>query len=251
VKRTIISIVVLLALLAGCQATPTATPEPTSQPTPVAQATSLPPDVPTLAPTSAPTDAPTSAPEQPTNTLEPTTAPTEIPTIAPSATPAPQASGWTPDGVVAEGEYAHSASFGSVRLDWSNDGEFLYMALEARTKGWVAVGFKPGRRMEGADYILGFVKDGQVQIHDAYGDAPTGSHPADKELGGSDDIVAFGGAESDSGTVIEFQIPLNSGDQYDNVLEAGATVQLLWAVGAGDNYTSPHASRGTGSIALD
>ena len=243
--KSLLALLCILVWMAGCQATPTATPQPTSVPTAVVVTEATP--LPSLAPTEQPTDAPTAAAEQPTQA----SAPTQVPTAEPSATPVAQISEWTPDGVVGEAEYTYTESFGSVRLYWSNDAESLYMAIQAKTKGWVAVGFKPDQRMQGADYVLGFVKDNQAQVHDGYGNAPTGSHPADDELGGTNDIVAYGGAETDGTTTIEFQIPLASGDQYDNVLEPGTQVSFIWAVGSADNFTSPHAARGTGTITLD
>ncbi|NLG29519.1 MAG: hypothetical protein GX557_16545 [Chloroflexi bacterium] len=138
-----------------------------------------------------------------------------------------------------------------MTLHWSNDADTLYMALEAQTTGWVSVGFKPSSRMGGADYVLGFVQDGQVRMHDAYGDAPIGSHPNDEELGGTDDLGVFGGAEAGGVTTLEFSKALDSGDKYDQPLAPGETVALIVAVGTGDSFAARHSARGAGSITLD
>ncbi len=206
----------VLALGAACSETPTSVPAPTTQPTVVVE----------------------------TETVA-------VATAATTETNAPQQVAWTSDGVVSAGEYASEATIGSVKLWWRHDGEQLYMAMQADTKGWVSVGFMPEQRMQGADYVLGFVQDGEVQVHDAWGDAPVGSHPNDEELGGANDLVAFGGAESDDGTTIEFQRPLAPTDEYDKVLEPGARVALLVATGASDGSSTPHNYRGSGNITLE
>jgi len=159
---------------------------------------------------------------------------------------------WQPDGVVTEGEYTNQVEIAGVTFAWKTDAEFLYGAMWAETTGWVSVGFNPDNRMQGADYIFGFVKDGEVFIADMYGTRPSGSdsHPPDTTLGGTDDIVAYGGSEKDGITLIEFKIPRESGDAYDKPLTPGTHV-LLAAYGRADDFNSGHVRRGAGQITLD
>ena len=77
------------------------------------------------------------------------------------------------------------------------------------------------------------------------------SHPADESLGGSDDILEYGGVEEGQVTVIEFKIPLDSGDEYDKPLKPGSSYTVLLAWGATDDLTSYHGGRGAGQITLD
>ena len=60
------------------------------------------------------------------------------------------------------------------------------------------------------------IGDGTVKVVDAYSTGPTGPHPADTDQGGSDDIISFGGKESDGKTVIEFVRKLDTGDDKDD-----------------------------------
>ena len=159
---------------------------------------------------------------------------------------------WQADGAISEGEYAHQTTIGDVNLWWYNDAEFLYLAMEASTTGWVAVGIDPVSRMQGADYIFGAVVDGEAMIWDAFGTAPVGNaHPPDEELGGTNDIVAYAGVEEGGVTRFEVQIPLDSGDEFDKPLEPGKTYAVIVAVGASDSFDARHSSRAAGSIALD
>lgn len=256
-QRTIVCLVLsaILALSAACTATPTVAPTPTSQPTVAVEVETI--TVATLAPTTAASATvaaslvPSATPEtQAAPTEAATTEPTPAATVAPSATSAPEQVAWTPDGIVSADEYTSEATIGSVKLWWRHDGEHLFMAMQADTQGWVSVGFMPQQRMQGADYVLGFVRNGQAEAHDAWGDAPVGSHPEDVELGGTNDLVAFGGAEDANGTTIEFQRPLAPTDKYDKVLEPGS-VALIVATGARDGFTTPHNYRGSGSITLE
>lgn len=159
---------------------------------------------------------------------------------------------WQADGVVEPGEYANQAESAGVTFFWTNDGEFLYGAVSAATGGWVAVGFDPENKMQGANYVFGYVADGQTVIEDMYGTKPIGpgSHPPDTDLGGSNDIGAFAGKEEGGTTTIEFQIPLDSGDSYDKPLASGEH-KILLALGSGDDLSSMHTGRGSTTITID
>ncbi len=65
------------------------------------------------------------------------------------------------DGVIHEGEYSGSATYagGSFVLHWRTMGDRLYLAMEAKTTGWVSVGLEPEGRMQGADMLFGWVHD--------------------------------------------------------------------------------------------
>jgi hypothetical protein len=160
--------------------------------------------------------------------------------------------GWQANGAISDGEYAHTTTIGDVALWWYNDAEFLYLAMEAPTTGWVAVGLDPEDRMQGANYLFGAVVAGEAMIWDAYGTAPAGNaHPPDEELGGTNDIVAYAGVEEAGVTRFEVQIPLDSGDEFDKPLEAGNTYPVIAAMGASDSFDTHHLSRGAGSLTLD
>jgi hypothetical protein len=187
-------------------------------------------------------------------TPEPEATKEVVPTEASETTSVAEvpAATWQADGVISEGEYAHETTIGDVNLWWSSDAEFLYLAMEAPTTGWVAVGIDPVNRMQGANYVFGAVVDGQAMIWDAFGTAPVGNtHPPDEELGGTNDIVAYAGVEEDGVTRFEVQIPLDSGDEFDKLLEPGGTYAVIVAVGASDSFDARHTSRAVGSITLD
>ena len=183
------------------------------------------------------------------------------PTPAPQAPPTPAAAvkevapptPWKADGLISEGEYPHKTEVAGVEFHWSNDDSYLYAAMSAETSGWVAVGFDPEDRMKGANYVLGYVKDGEVFIQDMFGVKPTGpgSHPPDEELGGTNDILKYAGREEGGLTVIEFKIPLDSSDQYDKPLRSGGSYDLITALGPSDDFASRHVSRGYGQITID
>jgi hypothetical protein len=158
---------------------------------------------------------------------------------------------WMADGVITEGEYASQADFGDIRVWWHHDGEFLYLAMEGDTAGWVAVGINPENGMQGADYLFGYVADGIARLWDAYGTAPTGpNHPPDTELGGTDDIVTFTGDEADGVTRFEIQVPLDSGDQYDQALVPGSSYPIIVAIGGEDSFDAYHIRYDSGDLVL-
>ncbi len=235
-----VTVLLLTVLATGCS-----TPEPT--------ATEAPPTA-----TSESTEEPTATPEpmeEPTATeaMEATEEPEEElePTPTPEAEPEETGTSWAADGTITDGEYAQEADFNGIRLWWSNDETHLYLAMEGDTSGWVSVGLNPELGMKGADYILGYVENGEAQIWDAWGTERTGAnHPPDQELGGSDDIVAFAGVEENGVTRFEIQIPLDSGDDYDNTLVPGESYPIIVAIGDQDQFNAYHSKYAPGEISL-
>ncbi len=127
----------------------------------------------------------------------------------------------------------------------------LSVELSAPTTGWIAVGFDPTQAMQNANILIGYVASGVPEIRDDFGIALT-SHAADTTLGGTNDFAIDGGSESGGTTEIQFTIPLNSGDQYDRVLEPGNTYTVILARGfdGADNFTSPHSEFTSAQIEL-
>jgi hypothetical protein len=117
--------------------------------------------------------------------------------------------------------------------------------LEARvtapTTGWVAVGFDPQTAMLEANLIIGYVAGGTASVRDDYGTDQFG-HASDTSLGGVDNVSEASGSESSGETMIEFTIPMDSGDQYDKALTEGTTYTVVFAYGAdgADDFTSQH-----------
>ena len=129
-----------------------------------------------------------------------------------------------------------------IILEWKVDGQDLEVIVTAPTKGWVAVGFDPSSLMKDANFILGYVDGNEVVVRDDFGNYFT-SHASDDSLGGSTDVVVREGSESKNETMISFVIPLNSGDEYDKVLEEGASYVVLLAFGDKDDFTFRHRKR--------
>jgi hypothetical protein len=103
--------------------------------------------------------------------------------------------------------------------------------------------------MKDADLVLGFVSDGETKVYDLFSTGDFGPHPEDTELGGTDDIIDFGGAEDEGYTTIEFQRALVTEDEYDNPLTSG-TNAILWSYGSADELSLKHSIRGYGELDL-
>ncbi len=158
------------------------------------------------------------------------------------------------DGIIEEGEYAFSASFddGHFSLYWSIEGEHIRMAMKGKTTGWVSLGMEPTRKMKDADMIIGWVdENGISSVLDCYSTGDYGPHPPDTTLGGTDDILDFGGTENDGWTIIEFERLLDTGDAKDRAIRSDGSLTVIWATGDADDHTDGHGGRrGSGTIEL-
>jgi len=171
------------------------------------------------------------------------------PQTPPDSSVPPQPAEWTADGVINDGEYTKVVAYGDYEINWSSDEQYIYIGLKVKTIGWVAVGIQPGLKMKDADMVLGFVEGGEATVSDQFSTGDFGPHKADTELGGTNDILEFGGKEMAGYTTIEFKRALNTGDKYDHPLLKGAN-KIIWSYGSGDQTTTKHANRGYGEIDL-
>jgi len=201
----------------------------------------------------------------------PARSPSERPAPLPAPTPAAQSAAAVPvrpspppavatastgptraiDGVIYAGEYAHNTEAEGFAIHWSNDARTLRVGLISPGTGYVSIGFDPVRRMEGANYILGAVVNGQVIARDDFGTGPV-VHTSDVANGGTQDILEAAGSEVGGKTYFEFAIPLDSGDALDKVLVPGQTYNVLIAYhDTDDSFDAWHSRRGSGTMALD
>jgi len=151
--------------------------------------------------------------------------------------------------VIKDGEYTGSNKYGDYTVFWRNDEQYVYIGITAKTTGWVAMAVQPGSKMKDADMVMGWVKDGNAEIEDLYSTGDFGPHVSDNELGGTDDIVAYGGSEADGFTTIEFKRLISTGDKNDNDLTSGVN-KIIWAYGSDDNPSAKHSVRGYGEIVI-
>jgi hypothetical protein len=147
-------------------------------------------------------------------------------------------------------QYDHEIKDKKMSFAWKIDGDKLAVKMTAQTESWVGVGFNPSKDMKDANFILGYVKDGEAKIIDEFGDSET-SHVADEKQGGSSDVVLVSGTETDGTTTIEFTMPLKSADKNDGVLNVnGDTVILLAYAGGRDSFKTKHSYRSAFKVNL-
>lgn len=134
------------------------------------------------------------------------------------------------DGVVQIDEYpaGFHDSTTTMTTHWVHNGTHLFIELISPGTGWMSIGFGPsGGGMDGSNIIIGYVEEGNtVTVIDEVGVGR--NHFPDTSRGGTDDVrVAAGTADGE--TVIEFIIPLNSGDQLDQALQMNRTYGFFFA----------------------
>lgn len=169
---------------------------------------------------------------------------------------------WKPDGVVSPNEYARSMilhgpasngySGGVLEVSWKNDAEYLYMALNGSTRGWISIGFEPTEWMKDADIVMGTVQNGKAVLLDEYCTGNYGPHENDTELGGTYDILESGGSEFGQNTVIEFKRKMNTTDRFDKAFIPGQAVSIIWAMAdQTSNEIKHNVAKGEGILILE
>lgn len=108
---------------------------------------------------------------------------------------------------------------------------------------------QPGEKMKNADIFIGFVKDGKAEMYDSFSTGTFGPHPTDIKLGGTNDILEFGGTERDDYTILELKRALKTPDKYDLEIQKGSN-KIIWSYGNSDSQDIKHRVRGYGEIVI-
>lgn len=140
-------------------------------------------------------------------------------------------------------QYDHEVQDKKITFAWKVDGDKLAVKLSAQTSSWVGIGFNPSKMMKDANFVLGYVKDGKVEITDEFGDSDN-NHSQDSKLGGTEDVTLVGGSEEGGMTTIEFIMPLQSADKNDTAITVDGDTTVLLAYGGGrDSFKAKHQYR--------
>ena len=157
------------------------------------------------------------------------------------------------DGKISSGEYAREANFdsGNYILRWSIQGDTLFMAIEAATPGWVAVGFDPSSVMANCDMVFGIIDShGTTQAIDAWSRGMFGPHPADKDQGGASNLLAAAGSRAGNSVIFEFSRKLSTGDRFDKVIPASGSLKVIWAYSRSTQFDAKHSRAGSAMLQM-
>jgi hypothetical protein len=168
---------------------------------------------------------------------------------------------WKADGVVGVNEYSRSMllqsparqgySGGDMEISWRNDQEYLYLALNGSTDGWLAIGFEPLEWMKNADIIIASVQPDKAVAKDEYCTGNYGPHTDDTMLGGTDDILEFTGKKVAGRTIFELKRRLDTGDKFDKAFSPGQAISIIWALSDSPDLSFKHnVAFGEGIITL-
>lgn len=144
----------------------------------------------------------------------------------------------------------NSVSAGGVDFRWEIREGYIYGTLHSAERGWVSVGFNPESMMQGADFVIAYVEQGEVFIRDDYGSWLT-SHAPDIGSGGTDDAEIVSGFEDETGTTVKFRKPLVSTDDKDHDFVNGEEIPVIFAFSRNDGFKAMHAGRGKAYIKFD
>ncbi|XP_011550979.3 MOXD1 homolog 1 [Plutella xylostella] len=148
--------------------------------------------------------------------------------------------------------WAHSERLdesGDVVIRWVNSDSSITFRVEAKTKGYVGIGFNARRNMRGADLVVAWVDDrnGNAQILDCHG-------PEIDNIAVADEVQNYeliSGYQNETHTTIEFRRQLDTCDRQDFLI-GDDTTQVLWALGpdGSDGELPKHVHSGSRPLRL-
>jgi len=130
---------------------------------------------------------------------------------------------------------------------WQVQGDSLTCSLVAPVSGWVACGFKPIKKMKGANIIIGNSIGGTATVVDHFG-TDLVKHEPDTAIGGTSDVTSASCTEKEGKTTLSFTIPLNPDDTKDVKLQKGEKVKVIFSASKYDVLTKIHTMRASAEI---
>lgn len=131
--------------------------------------------------------------------------------------------------------WTHSESLddnGDILLKWLPTDSDITFRVEAKTLGYVAIGFRTVLDVKNTDIVVAWVdSSGNAQILDCYGSA------AGTVALTTDDTRNYqllSGAQNKTHTIVEFRRSLDTCDAQDIIINQD-TIQVLWALGPPDS----------------
>jgi hypothetical protein len=143
---------------------------------------------------------------------------------------------------------ARMASAAGVEFRWAIQGQRLHGCMQARTRGWIAVGFNLRDDLAGARLVMGRVvaQRAHAEVHLARPPLHLHRHNAD----GSERVEQVSGQQHEGRTQVCFVMPLAAADADDVDLAAGSSVHLVLAWSHEPDFDHHSAQRGSLSITL-
>jgi len=108
-----------------------------------------------------------------------------------------------------------------VNLYWNVSAEEkdIYFTVEAKTTGWIGFGISSGQgKMEGADIVIGWVKDGKAYFKDRHATGHTLP-----QVDSQQDYELISLKEENGKTIMKIKRKFDTCDSEDNKIEAGTT----------------------------
>jgi hypothetical protein len=159
--------------------------------------------------------------------------------------------GWMPDGIISDGEYQYSQRLSeSMQIHRATTDTMIRLAIVGRTTGWVGIGFGTSRMNVGVDYIFGYPEGDDLVVQDMYGENLRCPMQMDSAIGGTDDILRYGGRQADGVTTIEFERLLDTGDSFDHILRFDEEIPIIRSLSDSASIEVPHRERGATTIVL-
>jgi hypothetical protein len=149
----------------------------------------------------------------------------------------------------AAGQEPATVTIRKFTFTWLIQEDSIVCSLQAPVTGWVACGFKPIKKMKGANIIIGNSINGETIVADHFGTGAV-KHEADTDIGGTYDISSTSCTEKEGATTLMFTIPLNSGDKMDVSLKKGEKIKVIFAASKSDRLNRKHSMRTSTEITL-
>ena len=147
------------------------------------------------------------------------------------------------DGVVQAGEYTYTRDFDhQLTLSASRTADTLYFGVVGHTDGWVAVGLG-SKKMDGAVIFMGFVDtDGKVSFRTELG---KGRRHLDAPADISAFVTSYAMKQEGGRTTLEVAVKSAAFIKQDQ-----SSLEVIFAMGDGRNFTQYHSYRGATTLAL-
>ncbi len=122
-----------------------------------------------------------------------------------------------------------------MNVSWTYKGDRIFFEMDAPTNGWVAIGFNQKQELSGTYWIMGAVKEGNVEVVEHY-TISLGNYRPLTFLNDKAFVEDIYGEEKDGKTSLRFSVPIHAQSVYTKDLSEGQTYTMHMAFSRADDF---------------
>ncbi len=136
-----------------------------------------------------------------------------------------------------------------MSVSWTFKNDRIFIAMDAPTDGWLAIGFNTSSGITGTYLLMGHIINEKVEVVEHYTTSPGNYNPITK-FEATSQVKDMQGKQNGQHTTIAFSLPVHAISKYQRDLKEGLEYIMLIAYSQEDDFQHHSIMRTSTEIKL-